>query len=113
MRSRRLLRAPEPLIRGNRGTIRRSKPPAGQLTLLDPAEIFTDTVNMILVSGENVTLFNGFDSFEKVLVTHVAYACGCVRTFRAEEIFTEATCKEHGDPVLSTTQEYRLPEQVA
>jgi len=67
---------------------------------------------MILVSGENVDLFQSIDA-EKVLVTHVAYACGCVRTFHIGQVFTEAVCEEHGDPVISTTQEHLLPERAA
>ena len=43
----------------------------------------------------------------KVRMTHVAFACGCVRSFH-NEAPAEATvaCKTHGDYMVSSTQEW-------
>lgn len=39
-------------------------------------------------------------------VTHVAFGCGCVRTFHVDHpADTGDRCKEHGDTMVSTTQE--------
>lgn len=43
--------------------------------------------------------------FEKVI--HVAFGCGCVRTFHVEHQATEMRCIAHGDPQISFTEELR------
>lgn len=50
---------------------------------------------------------------QKVRVTHVAFACGCVRSFTDEApAETAVACKEHGDYMVSTIQEL-IPLQSA
>ncbi len=43
---------------------------------------------------------------EYTKVTHVAFGCGCVRTFHVEHPAEAAIrCEKHGDHVVSTNQE--------
>jgi hypothetical protein len=43
---------------------------------------------------------------EKVI--HIAFGCGCVRTFHVEQEHPDVVaCPEHGDMILSSTEEYR------
>jgi len=40
-----------------------------------------------------------------VEVVHVAFYCGCVRTYAANKAFAVRACPKHGDAVASTTVE--------
>jgi hypothetical protein len=45
------------------------------------------------------------------IVTHVAFGCGCVRTFHADHPADPvARCQTHGDTIISTTKEL-VPKQ--
>lgn len=48
--------------------------------------------------------------FEKVV--HVAYRCGCVRSFHVKHQRPEVRCPKHGDAQLSFTEE-RVPQKAA
>ena len=49
--------------------------------------------------------------FEKV--THVAFGCGCVQTFHVEHKASPISrCEQHGDGIISTTEEL-VRKQVA
>lgn len=50
---------------------------------------------------------------EYVKVIHVAFGCGCVRTFHVEHQSKETRCVSHGDPQISFTEEYRPRGQAA
>jgi hypothetical protein len=53
---------------------------------------------MNTVSGKVLPLYE--------TVTHVAFGCGCVRTFHVEHPADPvARCAEHGDTIISTTEE--------
>ena len=41
--------------------------------------------------------------FEKV--THIAFGCGCVRTFHVKHQMPAQRCPKHGDCMVSTTEE--------
>jgi hypothetical protein len=58
---------------------------------------FTENVKMFTVADKKMTFT------EKVI--HIAFACGCVRTFHVEHQATETRCAEHGDRMISTTEE--------
>ena len=45
-------------------------------------------------------------------VTHIAFGCACVRTFHVEQLLL-VTCPLHGDPIVSTTEEWILPQKLA
>lgn len=45
-------------------------------------------------------------------VIHIAFGCGCVRTFHVEQL-TLVACPEHGDYITSTTEELREIVQAA
>lgn len=49
--------------------------------------------------------------WNEVKVLHIAFGCGCVCSFDVdvEPRLIPTKCEEHGDGVLSTTQEHRLP----
>lgn len=38
-------------------------------------------------------------------VVHMAFACGCVRSFRVERQMTAQRCPVHGDHMVSSTEE--------
>lgn len=61
--------------------------------------VFTENVKMFTVDDKKMTLY------EKVI--HVAFACGCVRTFHVEHQATGTRCDKHGDHMISTTEEIR------
>lgn len=46
-------------------------------------------------------------------VVHVAFGCGCVRTFHVEHQTTTHRCVTHGDPMISFTEEYQLKVKAA
>jgi len=48
--------------------------------------------------------------YEKVI--HIAFGCGCVRSFHVEHQMTTQRCITHGDPMISFTEEYQ-PKVVA
>lgn len=65
--------------------------------LLDRVKTFTQTVNMCTLVDKT------FTPTEKVV--HVAYGCGCVRTFHVEHRLPDHLCSQHGDRQLSFTEE--------
>lgn len=58
--------------------------------------MFTQTVNMNTQNGKVLP------RYEKVI--HIAFGCGCVRTFDTEQL-TMVACPDHGDYIISTTEE--------
>lgn len=90
---------PETLSAGIGGMSPIPRARAKRLTFLAPAKIFTHTVNMNTLAGNNLSLG------EKVV--HVAYGCGCVRTFHVERNHMPRTqCATHGDKQTSFTEEH-------
>lgn len=45
-----------------------------------------------------------FTPMEKVI--HIAFGCGCVQSFLPEQM-TAQSCSQHGDQMISSTEEYR------
>ena len=64
--------------------------------MLDTAKTFTYCVNM------NTLTDKVLPAYEKVL--HIAFGCGCVRSFRVKQM-TDQTCLIHGDRMVSSTEE--------
>lgn len=48
-------------------------------------------------------------AYEKVV--HIAFGCACVRTFHVEQL-TLVKCPIHGDPIVSSTEEW-VPKPAA
>lgn len=48
---------------------------------------------------------------EKVI--HIAFGCGCVRTFHVERQMTSQRCMQHGDAMISFTEEFHPKAEVA
>lgn len=72
---------------------------------LDSRYGFTDSVNM------NTLVANFLASMERVV--HVAYGCGCLRTFHVERNHTPRTrCETHDSEQISFTEEL-VPRQAA
>jgi hypothetical protein len=46
--------------------------------------------------------------YEKVV--HIAFGCGCVRTFHVKHQMTAQRCPVHGDVMISSTEEYQERE---
>lgn len=66
-------------------------------------KVFTETVNMITHDVKN--------SVEYERLVHVAYACGCVRTFHVEHnVVPDPQCAAHGDRYVCSTEE-SLPKE--
>jgi hypothetical protein len=60
--------------------------------------IFTYGVNMSTMTEKVLPLY------EKVI--HIAFGCGCVRTFLPHQM-TAQQCPVHGDRMISSTEEFQ------
>lgn len=56
---------------------------------------------------------NGKKVTEVEKVIHVAYGCGCVRTFHVKHQSSDTRCLIHGDPQISFTEEYQPKNRTA